>query len=223
MSDSPSEQLKIKHSVKTKLLLIVLSGFLAVGLLTVALTNWMYVGASEEQVADLERQMRSSLHSRAKTLVNSHAQALRGLAADNALTDIQELIQQGVSDDEDVTYGAFVTSEGKVLAYTSPTNGKSSNLVELDRLEKELSVKLEIAEEGAPPPPMVATVREADVFGMPIYEVAYPVVDEGTNLGTVRYGVTLQRMLTGPALTDAPSTNAGKHVTPHSPTSLCLA
>jgi hypothetical protein len=36
-------------------------------------------------------------------------------------------------------------------------------------------------------------------------------------------GATLQRMLTGPALTSTPATNAGKHVTPHSPTSMCLA
>ena len=99
-----------------------------------------------------------------------HALALRGLVAENAFTDVQQLVDRAVRADEDVIYGVFVSSEDTPLAYSSPS---TQSMKEGD-LQSSLKRWTEIALPIGSGKSKQGSEREAFLFRQAVLEVVAP-------------------------------------------------
>ena len=177
---------KSKTTLRGKLLRPTVGGFLFVGIATAGLVSWTHTRSSEQQLATLETQMRNSVLSRARILVDAHALALQGLAEDNALSAIQDLIHSAVTEDKTVLFGLFVTPDGEPVAYASPKFTAEHTPAGHDDVLKQLSL-------GSLKPLKSSDRVERDVqlFNSPVFEVSRSIFADGELLGSVRYGVSL--------------------------------
>jgi two-component system, chemotaxis family, sensor kinase CheA len=151
----------------------------------IALLVGVSVRLTQRNLAAIEEHHRAALSTKAQMLAENHALALKGLVADNAFGDIQRLIERAVMGDRDVVYGLVVSSEGKVLAFAAPG---SSRDVPDPRSHVQIGLRadqLDVTER---------TIREADLFGEHVFEIALPVNDGTDRLGTIRYGLSEGRM-----------------------------
>src|SRR6185436_20030018 len=119
------------------------------------------------------------------------AQALRGLVADNAFSDVRRLVEGTLREDPELVYGLFLGADGQPWAYASPTTAsRPAPGSRTGRLRPEASwTELKID-------PQVATghglrsVRRT-IFGQDVFEFSAPVVsDDGNVVGAVVYAVS---------------------------------
>jgi HAMP domain-containing protein len=173
-----------RHSLNRKLLRIVFAVFFCVAASTVSVVTWLSTQSESRRLADIESQVRANIASKANVLVDNHALALRGLVADNAFTDVRQIVERAVEGDPDIIYGIFVAADGSPLAYSSPTTKNLNKNDPQAALEhwQELSLPPGCWKNKAP------SQRNAVQFEQQVFEVARPVVDEGEVLGMIRYG-----------------------------------
>jgi signal transduction histidine kinase/CheY-like chemotaxis protein/HPt (histidine-containing phosphotransfer) domain-containing protein len=173
-----------RHSLNRKLLRIVFAVFFCVAASTVSVVTWLSTQSESRRLADIESQVRANIASKANVLVDNHALALRGLVADNAFTDVRQIVERAVEGDPDIIYGVFVAADGSPLAYSSPTTKNLNKNDPQAALEhwQELSLPPGCWKNKAP------SQRNAVQFEQQVFEVARPVVDEGEVLGMIRYG-----------------------------------
>ncbi|MDX2051149.1 MAG: ATP-binding protein [Polyangiaceae bacterium] len=182
-----TELQKVRGSLASKLLKPTIGGFLFVGLATIGIVGWTHTRSADQQLSTLESQMRESALARARTLIDSHALALRGLAEANAITDIQDLVKNTVTDDKTILYGLFVNPEGETVAYVSPTTSAQRTITPTEIVQKQLalsSLKPDAAD--------TRHERNAELFGAPVFEVSRGVFADGELAGSVRYGMSLK-------------------------------
>jgi two-component system chemotaxis sensor kinase CheA len=168
-------------------ILLVVSCLMA--LATTSIVVLMSAQASSEHFAAVQGHIQDGIISKGKVLTQNHALALRSLTIDNAFLDMQRLVERAVRDDQDLVYGVFVNSDRVTLAKSKrgdpvdkPEPPDKESWRTLGLSEKELLVKT----------PSVSRVTR---FGQDLVEVAVPVVsEEGEALGTIRYGLSTQRM-----------------------------
>ncbi|HEY6079955.1 MAG TPA: HAMP domain-containing protein [Polyangiaceae bacterium] len=168
-------------------LLLVVSTLMA--LTTTSIVVLMTSQASSEHFAAVQGHIQDGIISKGKVLTQNHALALRSLAIDNAFLDMQRLVERAVKDDQDLVYGVFVNSERVTLAKSrrgdpvdKPEPPEKEAWRNLGLTEQELLVKS-------------PSVKRVTRLGQDLLEVAVPVVsEEGEALGTVRYGLSTQRM-----------------------------
>jgi len=96
------------RTLKSKLLKITASIMLLMSVVTLTAVACMNYVTESDRLADIEQNIRSSIWSKGVTLAASHAKALKGMVADNAFSDVKNLVAQAVAEDEDVVYGAFI-------------------------------------------------------------------------------------------------------------------
>jgi HAMP domain-containing protein/HPt (histidine-containing phosphotransfer) domain-containing protein len=177
-----------QKSLRGKFVRILLFVSVLIGISTLASVVFLNAQSSAFELAQVEGHIQEGLSSKGRVLTRNHALALRGLTLDNAFLDMQKLIEQAVQEEPDLVYGIFVGPEREALA-ASKRGDKSGGepppkdawralgLGESELLAKEVTVK--------------RTTR----LGQDLLEVAVPVTsEEGEALGTVRYGLSLQRM-----------------------------
>jgi two-component system chemotaxis sensor kinase CheA len=161
---------------------------LMLGILAAILTGLLVsvsVRMSQKNLGAIESHHREALATKAKLLAENHAIALKGLVLDNAFGDVDRLIQRTVDGENDVLYGLFTSSDGKVWAFAGPRatagvpNQKAYAAIGLP--EGTLAVRQE-------------TIRETVVAGESVVEIAIPVRDGSEDLGTLRYGLSTRRM-----------------------------
>ncbi len=118
---------RAQRSLKSKLLRITALIMLFMSVVTLTAVAWMNYVTENDRLADIEHHIRQSISSKGATLTESHALALKGLVADNAFSDVRSLVGRAVEEDDDIVYGAFVSSENKAWAYVSPTTKGATN------------------------------------------------------------------------------------------------
>ena len=173
-----------QNTLNRKLLRIVFAVFFCVAASTLTAVTWLNTQSESRRLREMEGQVRANIASKAAVLVDNHALALRGMVADNAFTDVRQIVERTVDGDLDLIYGVFVAADGTPWAYASPTT-KGLNRAEpqaiLDRWQ-ELSLPPGCWKSKQP------SRRHVVQFEQEVFEVARPVVDEGEVLGMIRYG-----------------------------------
>lgn len=173
-----------RHTLNRKLLRIVLLVFVCVAASTMTVVTWLSTQSESRRLTEMEAQVRANIASKAHVLVDNHALALRGMVADNAFTDVRQIVERAVEGDPDLIYGVFVAADGTPWAYASPTTkarSKSDPQAIVDRWQ-ELSLPPGCWKSKTP------SQRQVVQFDQEVFEVARPVVDEGEVLGMIRYG-----------------------------------
>jgi two-component system chemotaxis sensor kinase CheA len=161
---------------------------LMLGILSVILTGLLVsvsVRMSQKNLAAIESHHREALATKAKLLAENHAIALKGLVLDNAFGDVNRLIQRTVDGENDVLYGLFTSTDGKVWSFAGLKAGagvpNQKAYADIGLSEATLAVRQE-------------TIRETVVSGESVVEIAIPVRDGSEDLGTLRYGLSTRRM-----------------------------
>jgi signal transduction histidine kinase/CheY-like chemotaxis protein len=176
-----------RPTLNAKLLKLVLLVMSLVSAATLCSVAWVSARAERQQLALTETQLRNGISAKANAMVDGQAMALRGLAAENAITDVQNLVERSVRSDKNVIYGVFVSTDDSPWAYASPTthalNGDPH------------AVLTQSAELGLPSGSGRAsrpTEQEVKRFGQTVLEVSRPVIDQGEVLGVIRYGFSIE-------------------------------
>jgi two-component system, chemotaxis family, sensor kinase CheA len=157
----------------------------AVAAILIGLLVSASVRLSQRNLAAIEAHERESLSTKSRMLAENHALALKSLVLDNAFGDVQRLIERSVIGDRDLVYGMFTSAEGRVWAFAGPgawpdmPDPKAYTQIGLSH--DQLSVS-------------EPAMREADLFGEHVLEIALPVKDGTEKLGTLRYGLSTSRM-----------------------------
>jgi HAMP domain-containing protein/HPt (histidine-containing phosphotransfer) domain-containing protein len=177
-----------RKSLRGKFVRILLFVSALIGITTLASVVFLNAQSSAFELAQVEGHIQEGLSSKGKVLTRNHALALRGLTLDNAFLDMQKLIEQAVRDEPDLVYGIFVNSDRESLAASRRGDKAGAEPPAKDAwravglAEGELLVNQ-------------ATVKRTTRLGQDLLEVAVPVTsEEGEALGTVRYGLSLERM-----------------------------
>jgi signal transduction histidine kinase/CheY-like chemotaxis protein/HPt (histidine-containing phosphotransfer) domain-containing protein len=189
------------NSLSRKLLRVVLGVQMLVAIATLGSAAGVNLRQEQRRSKEIEAQVRESIKSKADVMVDNHALAMRSLALDLALTDMQKLVEHAVAADRDVIYGAFVSAEGVPWAYSSPTlpTGGSEDVL---KRSSELSLVPNSWKSVVP------RQREVDLFGQRIVEVSRPVTNEGEVLGVIYYGFTTAPLVKALAQVRAESRSA---------------
>ena len=176
-------------SLRGKFVRILLAVSLLMAIATTAIVVLLSVQASARHLAAVQGHIQDGIVSKGKVLTQQHALALRSLVLDNAFLDMQRLVERAVKDDPDLVYGLFVNAEGATLAKSGrgvtadqdqPPDQNAWRTLGLE--QEELLVKA----------PSVKRVTRLD---KDLVEVAVPVVsEEGEQLGTIRYGLSTDRV-----------------------------
>ncbi|XXX78946.1 ATP-binding protein [Sorangium sp. So ce134] len=173
-------------SLRNKLLRLILGALLLLGGATLLSSGALIYSTDREVQAKREQELLGGLEEKARLLGFNQSLALRSLVADNLFGDVKALIHQTVSENSDIAYGLFIDSENRVWAASGlgqATGAKDAP----GPTAKELQA-LGISTEHQPRP---ALKRRANPMGgADVLEVAAPVVSEGTQAGTVIYGIS---------------------------------
>jgi two-component system chemotaxis sensor kinase CheA len=178
------------RTVQKKLtrIMLVISGL--IGAATFSIVVMLNVRVSARHLAEVQHYIEEGIASKGKVLTENHALALRGMTLDNAFVDMQHLLERTVQTDTDLVYGIYIGAERVALAYSR--RGEPAEAGDPAKLQQAwLSLGLSPAELFV----SVPTVRHVTRLNEELLEVAVPVVDdEGTALGTIRYGFSTRRM-----------------------------
>ncbi|HTV21170.1 MAG TPA: ATP-binding protein [Polyangiaceae bacterium] len=193
-----------RKTLQGKLLVVIVAAVLGAGLATFAAFGWTSTATERERLADIERQIRETISSKAEALATSHAFALRGLVEDNAIGDVRQLVGHAVSRDEDVIYGLFVSAEGQLWAYASPDHANvDDEAPPLERVLQALALApSQLTSAGA-------QRRSLHAFGQDLEEFRVNVTaEDGTSLGNLLYGFGNERTRKAVALAGQRSSQA---------------
>jgi two-component system chemotaxis sensor kinase CheA len=142
----------------------------------------LHVWTVRDTLSLVEAKIRESIIRKGQGLVANHAQALRGLVADNAFSDVRRLVEGALREDQELVYGLFLGADGQPWAYVSPsTRFKSQG----PQAWTELGIDAAIASETA------GRNNHRQLFGREVFEFSAPVRgDDGAVVGAVLYGVS---------------------------------
>ena len=174
------------HSLRSKLIVKLLLILTLIGVVSIGGLAKLQVSKHYVELKELRKLIRENLDAKSTQLSQAHASALGILAADNALLDMQNLVQSTVENDEDVVYGAFVKRTGTTLTFSAPgflggtTNRDVSRSI-LGLTENELTR----TRPGR---------RELQLFGKPVIEYSAPVIVGESVYGNLFYGVSIQKV-----------------------------
>ena len=179
----------MKRHVRGKLLRATLGVFLLTAAAVIGVVAWKHDASEKERLAEMEAQVTAHIASKAKALVDNHALALTGLVADNALGDVQSLVQRAVQEDGDLVYGLFVDHDGKPWAYAHREAVTGGAPLGPDAVLQRWA-EIPVPEQGwSPAQPGQRRIR---LQGAEVFEVYHPVLDAGQVLGAIRYGFSTE-------------------------------
>jgi two-component system chemotaxis sensor kinase CheA len=160
-----------------------------IGGASLAIVVMTSVQTSNQHLSAIRTHIHEGISGKGKVLTRSHALALRGLSLDNAFQDMRRLVEQAVNEDDDVVYGIFVNATGAAVAFSDRGDATKPGAAP----DREAWKKLGLSKDDVLS--AKETVRQANVLGQDVVEVAAPVVaEDGEPLGTVRYGLSTRRM-----------------------------
>jgi signal transduction histidine kinase len=158
----------------------------SVGIVTVGALTKLQINRRDTELAQVKKLIRQNLHTKSAQLSQAHASALGILAADNALTDIQQLVQSTVSNDDDVVYGVVVKTSGATVAFSAP--GHIEGDVERTAATDILKLTPRDVERLLP------GREERTRFGQPVVEYSAPIKVGEELYGNLFYGVSTKKV-----------------------------
>lgn len=181
---------KLKHkSLRGKFVRLLLTVSLMMSIATISIVVLMSAQASRNHLAAVQAHIQEGIISKGKVLTSQQALALRSMALDNAFLDMQRFVERTVGSDPDLVYGLFVNPDGSALAESrrgqavgtdQPVDAEAWR--ELGLSHQELVVRQQ-------------SVKRITRLRLDLLEVAAPVMsEEGELLGTIRYGLSTERM-----------------------------
>lgn len=175
-----------RHSLRGKLITLVLTSLVLVGALTLLTVSFMQFRHVEAELALSQVGIRSALTSKGRMLSQNHALALTSLVADNAFNDVTKLVTDTVQHDTDVKYGLFLSAEKTPWVYVSPS---TSNQKDTPRdAWRELQIPDSALQAKQP------SERSVRLFGGEVLEFAAPIVVDEEYLGAIFYGISTEKM-----------------------------
>ncbi len=175
--------MRTNRTLKSKLSILVFGVLTLVALLILSAVFWVNTKVEERRLHDMEAQVRANIDNKASVLVDSHVLALRALVADNAFTDVREMVEGAVKDDPEIVYGVFISNEGKPWAYAAPdVEDSRDGELEVPDTWRQLPLTKDSWSKSVP----TRTLLHA--FGGEVVQVTRPVVHDGEMLGMVAYG-----------------------------------
>ncbi|MEN9580363.1 MAG: hypothetical protein RJA70_3372 [Pseudomonadota bacterium] len=182
----------MRSSVRQKLIRVVLGILMLLGVGTLAAVFWLEYRSAQETLAVVQSQIERSLLDKGSLLTANHALILKNLVADNALSDVGDLVARTVAEDEDIVYGLFLSQDEQVpWAYVSPNFRADQNLPDAWHELQLSALELKVDQ---------LTQRETVLFSQRIVEFVAPVIAGTERLGTIRYGVSRARVSAALAL-----------------------
>lgn len=173
------------RSLQRKLLLNSVAILAAAQLGLLAAMFWIITSLTVRHRVDTVSEIRSDLMEKGRTLVSNNAQALQQMAADNAYLSVAELVTTAVHNDSDLVYGIFMDAGRQPWAVADSSN-RSGRVREAMVLDDSISLWAAAIEKGAH--------RTLIKDGKEIHEFAAPIFVEGERAGTIRYGLSTDRM-----------------------------
>jgi two-component system, chemotaxis family, sensor kinase CheA len=172
-----------KHSLRAKLIALVLTSLTLVGLLTLGAVSFMQFRQAEAELAISQVGIRSALIAKGKMLCDNHALALKTLVADNAFNDVSKLVKDTVEQDKDVRYGLFLGPDRTPWVYARH-----------DRLDAAKDAWKELGLAEAALASEEPSFRSRTLFGGEIFEFSAPIRVDDEYLGAIHYGISTARM-----------------------------
>jgi signal transduction histidine kinase/CheY-like chemotaxis protein/HPt (histidine-containing phosphotransfer) domain-containing protein len=177
-----------KTSLRQKLQRATLGIWLLVSAVTLGGVAAAQYRESAESAQRSEQRLREMLQEKGRILLTNQTLALRGLALENAFSDVQQLVRRTVAEDPDVIYGTYVDAQNSPWVFVAP------GTPDLGLQSKEAAVAIEQHQLiDTRPPKHQAQVRNLWAFGMQLQEHRADVFDGNDNLGTIRYGLSTRR------------------------------
>jgi len=173
-------------TIYNKLLSLVMSNLILAGSILFIVILGGGLMAVRNQQASIERSSRGNLVEKGTILIVNNSQALRGLAVEHAFSAIRELLSAAVKEDRDVVYAIFMDSRRQPWALCR-RDGNDTAQTPVAPLEDSLSRWAARVDQ-----PGFTEIKQGDHS---FIEFAAPVIVEGQRLGTIRYGLSTQRML----------------------------
>ena len=173
-------------SVRAKLLRSTILVLLLVCVATLGCIAVAQYGNSSDAAHRTERRVVRNQREKGVLLVSNQAIALRGLALENAFSDVAELVRRTVKEDQDVIYGSYVDAEGAPWIIVTPQIGERGETGGDAR--PHLADVPGLAEREPDSKPHYRTLN---AFGEPVDEHSIAVLDGSEYLGTIRYGFSL--------------------------------
>jgi HPt (histidine-containing phosphotransfer) domain-containing protein/HAMP domain-containing protein len=187
--DVPLSQGRV--SLRSKLIRTMVGTLSVVCAAVLVMVALLHIWTVRDTLSLVEAKIRESINRKGQGLVSNHAQALRGLVADNAFSDVRRLVEGTLREDPELVYGLFLGADGQPWAYASPTTPSTplpNTRTGRPRAENAVSeLKLEAGFAQARRP---RSVRR-NIFSQDVFEFSAPVVgDDGAVAGQVIYGVS---------------------------------
>jgi HAMP domain-containing protein/HPt (histidine-containing phosphotransfer) domain-containing protein len=192
--------LDVRQTVRAKLVRTMIATLSLITVAVIATVAVLHVWTARGTLALIEAKIEDSIIRKGQGLVSNHAQALRGLVADNAFSDVRRLVEGALSEDSELAYGLYVDTNMQPWAYVSPTTrpigepgkdvGKESAGKESSKDRwKAASNELGLDNNVLYRPARRSLVRR-QLFGQEIFQFSAPVLDDsGQPTGSIIYGV----------------------------------
>jgi signal transduction histidine kinase len=175
------------RSVYSKLLRLVLTTLLLVTSSTLVIAAGYSMRLSRRTLAELEAQIRSSIHAQGHSLVADQAVALRSLVTDNAFGDVTALLKGTRDRETDVVYCLFVAADGRPWTWISPdTHGQA--ISPPPGSWRDLKVDTRWTSKAQ------SRFRTVTYRDEPVFEFSAPVLSDEGVLGTIAYGLSSSRL-----------------------------
>lgn len=181
----------VRLSLRAKLVRTMIATLSLVAVAVLITVAALHFYTARTTLALVESKIRESITRKGHGLVTNHAQALQGLVADNAFSDVQRLVERTLREDPEVIYGLFVGADLRPWSYVSPSTRVGAVA---GGPWRELRLSPAIVRAQAP------SSQRRRLFGQELFEFTAPVRgdDEGAPLGAIVYGLSgapLQRAL----------------------------
>jgi two-component system, chemotaxis family, sensor kinase CheA len=119
-ANSLRPELGMKTTVRRRLVRTVLSIVIAVALLIVATVSWDSIQVQAQHSQAIAQNIKASILSKGRVLVENQSLSLRGMIEDNAYGDVKKLMARTLRQDKDVILGALIDEEGTAWGYYGP-------------------------------------------------------------------------------------------------------
>jgi two-component system chemotaxis sensor kinase CheA len=174
-----------RTSVRTKLIVSSVTVISLTFALVLAVVAIISVRSNTKNLKATELTIRTALNAKGKVLVLNNSMALRGMAQDNAVVDIRNLVKATVMGDSDIVYGIYLDKDRK--PWVNALKGK------IDAADGDFSLLSDTMSMWASTI-TVAAQKVTHLNGQQIIEFASPVQGEDETLGFIRYGLTTKAM-----------------------------
>lgn len=177
----------MKHfvSIKRKLITNTMVTIAIIFAAVLAIITFINIQSADKNILKSEKNIRNALVAKGNTLTRNNSRAMTGMAEQNAILAIRELVASTVASDTDIVYGIYMDSDFFPWAYA--TAGNPSGVPETMQPLTD---------------PISGWAGSLEQLGNKVYsrddgeimEFAAPVQFEGETLGSIRYGVSTASM-----------------------------